>query len=177
MPGDHTPPLAEGSTLRSLYFWCLFALTEQSVAGEPFGFNPPAFLTGPTVSRSATGNTYYFSGTEKHPLARLQITQVEIPDSLVEDDTSLCATAFIFEIRKQAPDIFWQKNSTHLEAGEHALDLWRWNGSISSNLMTGIVSCGIIGERFLAITFQDAIRQAPDSFPVLRELLKKLDIP
>ncbi len=138
---------------------------------------PLEFLSGPVISRAATGNTYSFTGNHVHPLARLQITQVEIPASLGKNDLTSCATAFLFEIRKQAPDLYWEKSPSELRVGKYPLPFWRWSGTISSRMHTGIVSCGIVGARYLAVTFQDATRNAPESFPTLKHHLEILELP
>ncbi len=169
--------LAQGSAVRSRYLGGLWAVMVQCSAVEPIDLGPLDFLSGPVISRAATGNTYSFTGRAAHPLARLQITRVEIPASLAKDDLTSCATAFLFEIRKQAPDLYWERSPTALRVGPYPLALWRWNGTISSRMTTGIVSCGIVGERYLAVTFQDAIRHAPASFPTLRKHLENLDLP
>jgi hypothetical protein len=174
--GNQSSSLNQDYCVRRSALWTLLLPVTCVLATEPFGFVPPPFLEGPVISRAAIGNTYSFEGIGTHPQSELQLTRVEIPAALASGDITPCAEAFLIEIKRRAPDIFWQKATVPLLAGEHALDSWRWNGEVAGRLKTGVVSCGIIGARFVAITFEDAIRHAPESFPIIRKSLKALAI-
>jgi len=151
-----------------------FAISLQAFAQEPFGFEPPEFLRGPDISRAATGNTYSFRGTGLHPDAALQMTRVEIPAASPRRDANFCIQAFLAEIEQRAAGFFSQQNAAPLQAGIHEFASWRWSGALATRPSTGVVSCGIVGDSYIAITFQDATRRAPVSFPAIRARLSKL---
>lgn len=146
-----------------------------AVAGEPYGFDPPDFLEGPVISRAATGNTYSFHGTGAHPFAALQLTRVELPPGFSQQDVEFCAQAFLTEIEKRSREFFWQRSKHPLETRSHRLQSWRWSGILERGPSTGVVSCGEVEGGFIAITFEDQLRLAPDSFPAIRSRLDTLE--
>ena len=145
-----------------------------ALADEFVRFVPPTFLAGPVISRAAGGNTYSFRGKPPHAQASLSLTQVEVPSTLTRNAIEVCATAFLEEIHRLSFDLFSQKVEYPLQVGPYALASWRWNGTLLSHAKTGVVSCGIIHGRFLAVTFEDNIREAPRSFFSIRETLKSM---
>jgi hypothetical protein len=144
-------------------------------AGEPFAFDPPPFLGSAEIVRAATGNTWQFDGGDEHPAARLLITLAEIPAGMSEADTSVCAEAFLEQIRRRRHDAFWQPETPALRLGGREVASWRWAGSFDRVPATGLVACTSVAGRFLAVAFEDSIAGAPQTFPAIRRALSTLD--
>ena len=140
-------------------------------------FRTPAFLSGPTISRAAYGNTYSYRGGHEFPDLALQITISEIPTHLPRADTAVCRAAFLTELRRADPKLFVEPESFNLLGRDLTFDAQRWTQTRERELLTGIVACAIHQNRFVAINFQDDVRAAPQSFTAIRTALTNLTLP
>ncbi len=155
----------------------LIGLPIAAVALPTLDFTPPPFLVGPTISRSATGNTYLYVGNGDFRDLELRLTTVEIPRELSKTDPTPCVEAFIDELRRSFPTMFHARTEYPLHIGPLVADQWRWSASRREMRLTGVVSCGVDGGRYIVASFQDEIRDAPQSFPAIREALAELALP
>lgn len=159
---------------RNIAPWITLVAAAGAFALEPSGFVPPEFLVGPQVTRAASGNTYSFTGRAPHPDARLQFTRVEIPSRAPAHDGVFCARAFLNEVGSHATGFFVQPDRTALTLAGITFATYRWTGRLAGDATTGIVACGVTGEHYVAITFQDALPRAARSFPAIRARLSRL---
>ncbi len=144
---------------------------------DAFEFAPPDFLVDPAISRSAYGVTYDYRGRDEHPHAALQITLVELPREIrtaAADPPRDCLGLFMAEVRKHAPDLLIHPVGEPLAVGRLGLQQARWMGRIGRHDMTGVTACGVDGERYVSVNFQDTPQGAVVSFPILRRSLRAL---
>jgi hypothetical protein len=162
----------------SRFSWILMVyLPLTSNFAAAFDLPTPDFLSAPTVARAATGNTYLYLGSEGFPDAELRVSVVEIPRELLPNGTTPCVEAFIAELRRAHPSLFIKRELTPLNLGPVTAGQWRWSSSSKNQpLLTGVVSCGIYRDRYVAAVFQDTALNASKSFPAIRAALKDITL-
>lgn len=175
MPGRPTPSLparfCASACLAALALsgWC------NDSRAQPFALERPEFLREPTVSRTITGITYSYLGSTVRRAARLQITLVEVPAATPDADAATCAAAFLGTIRQQHEGFLALRDTAPLHVGARVFDTWRWSGRHGQEFLTGVVACRREGDRFLAITFQDALDTAPDTFVSIKSRIQSME--
>jgi hypothetical protein len=147
----------------------------QASPGQPFVLARPDFLRGPAVSRAASAVTYSYLGTPQWRAARLQLTLAEVPASVPGADASDCASAFLKTLESQHPGFMALRDAVPLQAAGLSFDAWRWTARHGAETLTGVVACRRDGTRFFAITFQDSLHSAPETFTTIRSRLDRLE--
>ena len=150
-------------------------LNSAANSADQIELNPPDFLIGPSIARTATGNTYSYRAKELGGRVALHITFVAIPPSLAAPAPKICADAFLAELAKRGDNPFTQRDTRALIVGPFALDSWRWTqNTTQGGMLTGVVGCGLHQRQFIAVTFEDTVQHASTSFPPLRASLATL---
>ena len=162
-----------------LLFALLSGVPALSGAHELLDFNAPSFLVGPSVSRSAFGVTYVYTGRVPYAASELQLTIVEVPAQLKDAPTHLpedCLGAFLDELRTRDPGLMIGSDMHHSTLG--ALDLLerRWLSWRGERMMTGVTACGLHRGYFVSANFADDLQSAVQSFPALRAALEHLEL-
>lgn len=160
---------------RFLIVGLLYSLPVYSA--EPPSFTAPPFLSRPTISRAAFGNTYSYRGDATEPNAALQITVSEFPPGLPHTDTTVCIEAFLVELRRADAKLFIEPNTFTLRSHDLTFDAKRWTQTTDHEMITGVVACAIRTDRFVAVNFRDGVRTAPRSFTAIRTALSNSTLP
>ncbi len=146
-------------------------------AQDPIEFSAPSFLVGPSVSRSAFGVTYVYTGRAPFAASELQLTVVEVPAELGKDAAQLparCLGAFLDELRARDPGLMLGSDRRESTAGALTLVERRWLSQRGPRMMTGVTACGLHRGRFVSANFADDLQSAVRSFPALRAALARL---
>jgi len=157
----------------------LLCAATPAPARELFAFDAPAFLAGPSVSRSAFGVTYVYTGRAPFTASELQLTVVEVPKELGEDAAGLpahCLAAFVDELRTRDPGLMLGSEQRTSTLGELSLLERRWLSQRGARMMTGVTACALHGGHFVSANFADDLRTAVQSFPALRAALGRLEL-
>ena len=165
--------------MRSWLAWlCAFGL--RAVAAEPIlAYEAPPFLDGPVVANSLLGTTYAYRSRNVFEPTALQITVVRLPRAALsagEFSADHCIQLFLTEVARDRSGFFAVPSEKPLEAGPLKLQQVRWTRKDSVDGMTGVTSCGLDQDRYIAINFQDSLKQATATFPAIRSSLKALGI-
>ncbi|MGH8598318.1 MAG: hypothetical protein ACREXT_16825 [Gammaproteobacteria bacterium] len=165
--------------MRSPRFILISILCAPCVANAalPFEFTPPDFLASPVLTRAATSNTYRYSGNAPYPDVELRLTVVEIPADLSRSDATPCLEAFITELRNTLPQLFAAHDPVPMALGSLTVNAWRWTSRDGDRLRTGVLSCGIHRNRYIAVAFQDRLTNARHTFPAIRAALSQMVLP
>jgi len=150
-----------------------------AAAQDLIGFAAPDFLHGPSVSRSAFGTTYVYTGQPPHPASELQLTVVAVPAALKEQEPQLparCLAAFVDELRARDPGLMLGSTTTRATAGPLMLVERRWLSQRGARMMTGVTACGLHRGFFVSVNFADDLGSAVQSFPALRAALGRLEV-
>ena len=142
-------------------------------------YRAPKFLSGPVVANSFTGTTYAYRAREPGKPTALQITIVELPnDPSLRNAFSAdhCINLFLAEVARDKENFFALPSGNELNVGPLNLQQVRWTRKDTKVGMTGVTSCAVHGNRYVSINFQDGLRNAPDTFPAIRESLVDLGI-
>ena len=139
---------------------------------------PPAFLAGPEIEHSALGATYAYRGRAPHAASALQITVVDVPDELaVGGRTSeRCLKMFLDELARGRNGFFSAPIPELLVAGGLSFAQVRWLDTAASGA-TGVMACAVDGGRYVAVSYQDSLKGAVESFPKIRAALTGLAVP
>ncbi len=146
-------------------------------ARELFDFDAPSFLAGPSVSRSAFGVTYVYTGRAPFAASELQLTVVEVPKELGHDAARLpahCLGAFLDALRARDPGLMLGADQRESTLGALSLVERRWLSQRGARMMTGVTACAVHRGRFVSANFADDLRTAVQSFPLLRAALERL---
>ena len=157
----------------------LIGVSPPVAARELIRFTAPAFLAGPTVSRSAFGATYVYRGQAPFEASELQLTVVAVPkvlDGAPHELPSHCLAAFLGELRAQDPGMMLGSTTTSAIAGPVTLVERRWLSQRGTRMLTGVTACGLHRGYFVSANFADDLRSAVQSFPRLRAALEALKV-
>jgi hypothetical protein len=149
------------------------------VAEVVLDYTPPEFLNVPVVANSMLGTTYAYRSEDVYEATTLQITVVTLPKpalSAGEFSTEHCIQLFLTEVARNQPGFFAIPAEKNLEAGSLRLNQVRWTRKDSTTGMTGVLSCGLDGNRYVSINFQDSLASATTTFPSIRKSLSSLNI-
>lgn len=155
----------------------LCAGSPPAPARELFDFDAPPFLAGPSVSRSAFGVTYVYTGRAPFAASELQLTVVEVPKELGNDAARLpvhCLGAFLDALRTRDPGLMLGADRRESTLGALSLVERRWLSQRGARMMTGVTACAVHRGHFVSANFADDLRTAVHSFPVLRAALERL---
>ena len=154
----------------------LLSIQVQAVSVD---YHAPHFLAGPVVANSFTGTTYAYRSREPDKPIALQITIVELPNDpalRAEFSADHCINLFLAEVARDKENFFALPSGNELNVGPLNLQQVRWTRKDTKDGMTGVTSCAVDGNRYVSINFQDGLRSARDTFPVIRESLVELGI-
>ncbi|MGE3773414.1 MAG: hypothetical protein AB7I32_10845 [Gammaproteobacteria bacterium] len=155
----------------------LCAASSSVPAREPFDFDAPPFLAGPSVSRSAFGVTYVYTGRAPFAASELQLTVVEVPKELGNDAARLpahCLGAFLDALRTREPGLMLGSDLRESTLGALSLVERRWLSQRGARTMTGVTACALHRGHFVSANFADDLRTAVQSLPALRAALGRL---
>lgn len=161
--------------------WSVITLLAMNNAGAEVvvEYTPPEFLDKPVVANSMLGTTYAYRAQDVYQSTTLQITVVTLPKAALsagEFSTEHCIQLFLTEVARDQPGFFAIPAERTLEAGNLQLDQVRWTRKDSATGMTGVLSCGLDGDRYVSINFQDSLISATTTFPSIRKSLTSLNI-
>lgn len=142
-------------------------------------YKAPVFLEGPVVANSYSGTTYAYRAKEPGSPIALQITVVKLPnDPNLRSTFSAdhCINLFLAEVARDKENFFALPSGNQLNVGPLNLQQVRWTRKDTSAGMTGVTSCAVDGNRYVSINFQDGLKSARDTFPVIRDSLVHLGI-
>lgn len=142
-------------------------------------YKAPVFLAGPVVANSYSGTTYAYRSKEPGRPIALQITVVKLPnDPNLRDSFSAdhCINLFLAEVARDKENFFALPSGSQLNVGPLNLQQVRWTRKDTQAGMTGVTSCAIDGDTYVSINFQDGLKSARDTFPVIRDSLVHLGI-
>lgn len=162
-----------------LLFALLGAVPLATTAGELLAFAEPDFLDGPSISRSAFGVTYVYTGRSPHAASELQLTVVAVPTALAGEPARLpehCLGAFLDELRTRDPGLMIGSVTTQATVGSLELVERRWLSQRGERMMTGVTACGLHRGYFVSANFADDLQSAVQSFPALRAALERLEL-
>lgn len=145
-------------------------------ADPPYRLDIPDLFGGPTASVTLMGTTYAYTPDAAAP-RRLTITTmpaIEIRQKLGALTEVQCANLFVGELRASHDDFFAAIMTRPLQVGAREFTQFRWTGEKAGTTLTGVLSCGIIGDTYYVIDFVDALLKATGSFPRIRSSLKTL---
>ncbi len=157
----------------------LLSLLPAGHAAELTGFEAPAFLSGPTVSRSAFGVTYAYTGQAPHAASELQLTVVAVPTQIEGAAAELpaqCLGAFLAELRSRDAALRVDNTTRQIETGQFAMLERRWLSRRGSRPITGVTACGLLGGYFVSANYADDLQGAVQSFPALRAALQRVSV-
>lgn len=157
---------------------CAFALP-SAVSAISVEYKAPVFLEGPVVANSYSGTTYAYRSKEPGRPIALQITVVKLPnDPKLRSTFSAdhCINLFLAEVARDKENFFALPSGNHLNVGPLNLQQVRWTRKDTSAGMTGVTSCAVDGNTYVSINFQDGLKSARDTFPVIRDSLVHLGI-
>ncbi|MBI4693966.1 MAG: hypothetical protein HY749_08085 [Gammaproteobacteria bacterium] len=156
----------------------LASLPSAARAAGELALAPPAFLVGPHVAHSALGATYAYRGRAPHAASALQITVVEVPDELAAGGrtSERCLKMFVDELARGRNAFFSAPIPEPLVAAGLSFAQVRWLDTAASGA-TGVMGCAVDGERYVAVSYQDSLKSAVESFPKIRAALAKLAVP
>ena len=155
----------------------LLALPLVGLAVEPVGFEAPAFLSGPTVSRSAFGVTYAWTGRPPHAASELQLTVVAVPTAIAGAPAGLpaqCIDAFLAELGTRDAALRIDDATRELATSQFAMLERRWLSRRDLRPVTGVTACGVHRGYFVSANYADELHGAVESFPALRAALQRL---
>lgn len=164
--------------------WRLFlgaafgAALQAASADMNLAYEAPEFLDGPVVASSMLGTTYAYRARDVYDPTALQITVVTLPKAALsagEFSTEHCIQLFLTEVARDQSGFFAVPVERPLEAGDLRLRQVRWTRKDSAIGMTGVTSCGLDQDRYVSINFQDSLKSATNTFPAIRNSLKRLD--
>lgn len=150
-----------------------------AAARDLIAFVAPDFLHGPSVSRSAFGTTYVYTGQPPHAASELQLTVVAVPTTLKAQAGQLqahCLSAFLDELRARDPGLMIGSTTAEASAGPLTLVERRWLSQRGERMMTGVTACGLHRGFFVSANFADDLGSAVQSFPALRAALGRLEV-
>ncbi len=162
--------------LASLLFALTFSATVSAISVE---YKAPIFLEGPVVANSYSGTTYAYRSKEPGRPIALQITVVKLPnDPNLRSSFSAdhCINLFLAEVARDKENFFALPSGNQLNVGPLNLQQVRWTRKDTTAGMTGVTSCAVDGNRYVSINFQDGLKSARDTFPVIRDSLVHLGI-
>lgn len=149
-------------------------------ARELFAFDAPPFLNGPSVSRSAFGVTYVYTGRAPFAASELQLTVVEVPRELAHDDAARlpahCLGAFLDALRARDPGLMLGSEQRVSTLGTLSLLERRWLSQRGARMITGVTVCAVHRGHFVSANFADDLRTAVQSLPALRAALGRLEL-
>ncbi|MSQ68695.1 MAG: hypothetical protein EXR83_10970 [Gammaproteobacteria bacterium] len=149
------------------------------LAGEFIRFEPPIFLLGPTISRSALGATYAYRGRGEWLDSELQITVVA-PSGPgappLATAPPACVEMFLDELRTRAPELFVMPSAERLRVGVLDLPQVRWTRRANTGLTIGVTACGSYRHRLVAVNFATSTAHALTALPAMREQLRQLQL-
>ena len=149
------------------------------VAEVVLDYTPPEFLDVPVVANSMLGTTYAYRSEDVYEATTLQITVVTLPKTALsagEFSAEHCIQLFLTEVARNQSGFFAIPAEKDLEAGNLRLNQVRWTRKDSAIGMTGVLSCGLDGNRYVSINFQDSLASATTTFPSIRKSLSSLNI-
>ena len=155
----------------------LLSLSRAGPAAEPVGFEAPAFLSGPTVSRSAFGVTYAWTGRSPHAASELQLTVVAVPTGIEGAPSALpaqCIDAFLAELRSRDAALRIDDATREIATSQFAMLERRWLSRRGTSPVTGVTACGVHRGYFVSANYADELKGAVASFPALRAALQRL---
>jgi hypothetical protein len=155
----------------------LLSLLRIGHAAELMEFQAPAFLTGPSVSRSAFGVTYAYKGQAPHAASELQLTVVAVPAQIEGAPVELpaqCLAAFLDELGAHDAALQIDSTTRQVETGQFAMLERRWLSRRGALPITGVTACGMHRGYFVSANYADDLHGAVQSFPALRAALQRL---
>ena len=161
---------------RAVLIFCI-AYNSACWGADQLTLTPPDFLIGPSIARTADGTTYSYRARDLKVKVNLQITIVNIPESLTTPTAKTCAAAFLHELKKRG-ELFVADNVRALTVGALSLDSWRWSQTTTpTGGLTGVIGCVPYQQKFIAVTFEDSLTNASETFPLIRASLSALQLP
>jgi len=157
----------------------LLSVMRAGLAAEPVGFEAPAFLSGPTVSRSAFGITYAWTGRAPHAASELQLTVVAVPTEIAGTPAELpaqCLGAFLAELRNHDAALRIDETTRHVATSQFPMLERRWLSRRGARPVTGVTSCGVHRGYFVSANYLDDLHGAVQSFPAVRAALQRLTL-
>lgn len=158
----------------------LLAVSLGSAAADGNGpLALPAFLEGPHIAHSALGTTYAYRGRAPHASSALQITVVDVPPELAGPDgrtSAHCLKLFLDELARGRAGFSSSPATEPVVAAGLTFAQVRWLDT-AANGSTGVLSCAVDGSRFVALSYQDSLQGAVDSFPQIRAALAGFAVP
>jgi len=141
----------------------------------PFSLMTPPGLAQPQLSRTLTGETWAYLATQRGQPTRLLITVMaatDVENLLGTFSDVRCVNLFVDELRRQYDDFFVIEMKRPLALGPSELPQFRWTGRRVSSMLTGVLSCGQLADRYYIIDFVDELQNASHSFPGVRRALR-----
>ena len=157
----------------------LLSLVRIGHAAELTGFEVPPFLSGPTVSRSAFGVTYAYTGQPPHAASELQLTVVAVPaqiDGAPAELPAQCLAAFLAELRGRDAALRVDDTARQVETDHFPMLARRWLSKRGSRPITGVTACGLHHGYFVSANYADELHGAVQSFPALRAALRRVSL-
>ncbi len=163
------------------FLWMAITVLGTSAAGAEvkLEYTPPDFLDNAMIANSMLGTTYAYRAQDVYQSTTLHITVVTLPKAALsagEFSADHCIQLFLTEVGRDQPGFFAVPAERSLEAGGLQLDQVRWTRKDSAIGMTGVLSCGLDGDRYVSINFQDSLTRATTTFPSIRKSLTSLNI-
>lgn len=155
----------------------LLSLLRAGHAAELMAFEAPAFLSGPSVSRSAFGVTYAYTGRAPHAASELQLTVVAVPAQIEGAPAELpaqCLAAFLEELGTRDAALRLDSTTRQVKTGQFSMLERRWLSRRGARPITGVTACGMHRGHFVSANYADDLHGAVQSFPVLRAALQRL---
>ncbi len=155
----------------------LLSVLRVGHAAELVEFEAPAFLSGPSVSRSAFGVTYAYTGQAPHAASELQLTVVAVPAQIEGAPAELpaqCLAAFLEELGTHDTALRIDSTTRQVVTGQFAMLERRWLSRRGALAITGVTACGMHRGYFVSANYADDLHGAVQSFPALRAALRRL---
>lgn len=165
--------------MKLLATYIVAGVTSVPALAVSVDYTAPAFLAEPVVANSFSGTTYAYRSREPGKPIALQITIVDLPnDPNLKSAFSAdhCINLFLAEVARDKQNFFAVPSTTNLNVGALNLQQVRWTRKDTATGMTGVTSCAVDGDRYVSINFQDGLKSARDTFPVIRDSLVDLGI-
>gem|GEM_PF-2163175 len=160
----------------------LLLLTAQMLpvlacAAPPYTFAKPDFLGPPLESKTLMGATYTYLPSTTAAAQLLMITMMpgaDIRQRFGELSNVQCINLFLAELKTTHERFFVVAQKRPVRVGVQEFVQFRWTGDKNGKALTGILSCGILGDAYVVVHFADELSQATHSFPSIRQSLKSL---
>jgi hypothetical protein len=152
----------------------LFQHALQAEAGPPYELEKPSFVDNPQVVTSLLGATYTYAAESPKSLMITIMAARDVRRQMGALSDIQCANLFIAELRATHSRFFVVNMTRPLIVGTAKFVQFRWSGEKSHRTLTGVVSCGTIGDAYYVIHFVDDLTAATHSFPAIRASLKTL---